>query len=64
MDLSQALEVCRSGVPVRDDINMALGWTVRWEGDVFRYYNPKGEPAHPVVFHDRFKASVAWRDVP
>lgn len=70
MDLSQALAVCRTGVPVRDDINMTLGWSIRWvptadkKSGVYRYFNPKGEAAHLVVFHDRFKGSVAWRDVP
>ena len=63
MDLNQALETCRGGFYIRDDLNMAPDWVVYYDKKLksFFYINPKTGPAYEVTFRDAMKASYAWR---
>jgi len=63
MDLNAAIKAAESGVAVRDDATMTVGWTMRYvkEDKLLYYFNPKGERAHRVAFHDAQRASYQWK---
>lgn len=63
MDLNAAMDTAKSGSPVREDVLMREGWTVRYVATekLFYYFNPKGERAHKIVFNDAHRASYQWK---
>ena len=65
MDLNQATEIAKSGVPVRADGLMREGWTVRWHAaeKLLYYFDPYGERKHKIMFTDAHRASYQWRPV-
>lgn len=77
-DLNQALQECRRGSHIRDDMNMQPEWKIYFVPDAgqekikdpaarkgsYFYINPKTGPAYEVRFSPAMKASPCWRVVP
>lgn len=63
MDLNSAISLAEVNIPVRDDLTMATGWTIRLDPKekLLYYHRPTGERAHKVRFSDAHRSSFAWR---